>query len=930
MSYKSTVKLPKTKFPMRARLPITEPVLIKYWNKLNLYHNLRVNRAGKPVFTIHDGPPYANGGIHVGHAQGHVTKDIVSRCYNMLGYDVRYVPGWDCHGLPIEWKVEEQYRRNNKEKDNVPVIEFRNECREFAKSWVDVQKSEFKRIGVMGDWEAPYVTMDSPAEARVVSELYKFAIDGSLFQKLRPVLWSTVEQTALAEAETEYFDKKSSSVYVKFPVRTSTISTLSSASIVIWTTTPWTLPASRGIAYAQDVDYIVIIVQEPDIESPILKGDKLLIAQNLLDEFLNLTDIKSYTILASYKGGDLVNTICSHPLSSKGYDFDVPLFAAPFVTTEQGTGLVHLAPAYGIDEFEWNESRNLKIEVVDVINDDGTYKADIPLFSGVHIFQATNKIFAELEGVKAMIKSCQIVHSYPHSWRSKAPLIYRATPQWFISMEANDLRNKAIQAIKDTEWYPPESEARITDMVKSRPDWCISRQRLWGVPIAIFVHKGTGVVLKDVDVQDRIVTIFREEGADSWYSSHPSRFLGSKYKSNHFTQVMDVVDVWFESGCTHAFVLEDRPDQEWPADLCIEGTDQHRGWFQSSLLESCATRGRAPYKAVITHGFVNDESGKKMSKSIGNVISPIDIANEYGADVFRLWAASVNWQEDMRIGKETLDQVSEKYRRFRNTFRFVLGNLNGYTLGDAVEYRELPNLEKWVLYRLFELDVNLKKSIATYEFNLWINQLYLFCSQDLSAIYFDIRKDTLYCDSADSLRRRSCQTVLNELHKYLCHWLAPVLAFTAEEAWGAWGEPEQDSIHLNVYPKIPSVWENKKAYNLWSLILPLRIAVNTAVEIARASNEIDTQLQTSVLLELNQEKYGLIGETDLAELLGVAEVRIIFLAASDASPDSGIDIQVFRITGGKCARCWLAFPVISDSGICVRCSEAVRVCIANK
>jgi len=932
MSYKDTLHLPKTDFPMKAQLPVREPEMLEKWSKMDIYGQLRKDRKDRETFILHDGPPYANGHIHVGHAQNKTNKDVINRFHNMNGENVLYVPGWDCHGLPIEWKVEEKYRKAKKDKDDVPVLEFRQECRDFADHWVEVQKAEFQRMGVMGDWDNPYLTMTHDAEAVIFQELSKFVMDGSLYQQLRPVLWSPVEQTALAEAETEYQDKTSTTVYVGFPVVTAAFPELQGAHIVIWTTTPWTLPANRGIAFGTDIDYVLVEVTEVEEDSLATKGQKLVFAESLLAEGLGTSRITGHSVLKHFKGTELTGTVCAHPLRGQGFDYDVPLHAAPFVTTEQGSGLVHMAPGYGMDEFQLNRDENLGMEVAEILNDDGTYRANVPLFAGQHVFKADAPVCEAIQETGCLIGKDKLVHAYPHSWRSKAPLIYRATPQWFISMETTKIREKALSAIKDTRWVPERGENRIRAMVEDRPDWCISRQRTWGVPIAIFVHKETGEVLRDQAVLDRIVAAFRDQGADAWYKADPQTFLGDQYKADDYKQITDVVDVWFESGCTHAFVLEERADHSWPADVYLEGSDQHRGWFQSSLLESCGTRGRAPYGTVVTHGFVNDEKGRKMSKSQGNVVSPIDISNEMGADIFRLWAISVDWTDDMRIGNELLKQVGENYRRFRNTLRYILGNLTGFEAAEKVDYADLPELEKWVLHRLTQLEAARKAAIEDYQFTSWINDVYMFCHQDLSAMYFDIRKDALYCDHSDDLRRRSARTVLDILHTCLTRWLAPVLVFTAEEAYLARAEnPDTDSVHLQEFPKIPAEWASPELADKWAQLFKLRRAVNGALEIERAAKNIAGSLQAKVDVYVSSDMAAWAKDVDLAELTVTSAVALHTNEPPEtafALPDvKGVAAVVAKADGDKCERCWVISPEVGQStahpNLCKRCCSVM-------
>ena len=679
--YKTTVFLPQTDFPMRGDLPRREPALLERWAVLDLWRRQREIAAGRPKFILHDGPPYANGNIHLGTALNKILKDVVNRAQQMLGKDAVYVPGWDCHGLPIEWKIEEEYRAKKKSKDEVPVVQFRRECRDFAAHWLDVQRAEFKRLGVIGDWDHPYTTMSFAAEAQIVREIGKFAMNGGLYRGSKPVMWSVVEQTALAEAEIEYHDHTSTTVWVRFPVATPSRPELAGAAVLIWTTTPWTLPGNRAIAYGAEIDYVLVDIVRAEEGSLAHVGDKLVVGLRRWPEVEKELRVGG-VVLAAFTGGDLAGTICRHPLHGRGYDFAVPLLAGDFVTDSDGTGFVHIAPGHGADDWELGQKHG--IEVPQTVSGDGTYFAHVPLFAGRHVYwpngetgDANRTVIAAIAEAGGLLAQGTLVHSYPHSWRSKAPLIFRNTPQWFISMAANGLRQKALDAIAATRWVPPQGENRIRSMIETRPDWVISRQRAWGVPIAVFVDKRSGELLRDQEVIDRIADAFEREGADAWYTADPKLFLGNRNPED-YEQVKDIVDVWFDSGSTHAFVLERRPDLRWPASLYLEGSDQHRGWFHSSLLESCGTRGRAPYEAVLTHGFVLDEQGRKMSKSLGNTVAPQDVVAQSGADILRLWVVASDYTEDLRIGPEILKYQADAYRRLRNTLRYLLGSLAGF------------------------------------------------------------------------------------------------------------------------------------------------------------------------------------------------------------------------------------------------------------
>jgi len=669
--YKDTVYLPKTDFSMRAGLPAKEPQILKVWEDIGLYKKLREQRKNSEPFILHDGPPYANGNLHIGHALNKIIKDVINRSQSMLGKNANYVPGWDCHGLPIEWKIEENYRKKKKSKDDIPVVEFRKECRDFAKKWMDIQSEEFQRLGVYGDWKAPYSTMKYESEARIMSEIGKFLMTGGLYRGVKPVMWSPVEKTALAEAEIEYHDHISTTIFARFPILKSPNNNLAGHEIIIWTTTPWTMPGNRAVAYGKDIEYSLLDISDVEESSLAKRGDKILIASDLLEEVIKELLISDYKISNKLKGDDLKGSILGHPLNKFGYDHEVLLLEADFVTTDQGTGFVHIAPGHGSDDFELGKKNNLPIP--ETVSDNGILDDKLPLLGGLRVLKDNEKIADIMSEHGALIGRGTLKHSYPHSWRSKAPLVFRTTPQWFISMKTNDLRDTALKALSETTFYPPQGENRLTKMIEDRPDWCISRQRAWGVPLAIFVNKKTQEPLRDQDVVDKIVEAFKVEGADAWFQKPSSYFLGSKYNPDDYEAVMDIADVWFDSGSTHAFVLEDRDDLFWPASLYLEGTDQHRGWFHSSLLESCGTRGRAPYDAVLTHGFVLDQQGRKMSKSLGNITAPQKVINEFGADILRLWVVGSDYYDDLRIGKEILVRHADHYRRLRNTLRYLLG-----------------------------------------------------------------------------------------------------------------------------------------------------------------------------------------------------------------------------------------------------------------
>ncbi len=891
---KDHINLPKTAFSMKANLPIREPEILELWKKIDLYKELRSTRKGKEKFILHDGPPYANGNIHMGTALNKILKDIIVRFHQMDGKDSVYVPGWDCHGLPIEWKIEEKYKKDKKNKNEVPIVEFRKECRAFAEKWIEIHKTQFKRLGVVGDWENYYSTMSFEAEAQIVRELGKFLKEGSLYRGYKPVLWSTVEKTALADAEVEYQDHKSDTIYVSFPVKSSKLKEIENAHIVIWTTTPWTIPANKALAYNESLDYILIeINDEGDF-----KNKKIVCAESLLDSTIKDCEIKNFKKLKSFRGKELKDTICSHPFLDLGYDYEIPMLEANFVTTEQGTGIVHCAPSHGPDDF--NLCLNNGIKAVETVDGDGKYTDNVSLFEGLHIFKANPIVIEKLKDQKKLLKNGELVHSYPHSWRSKAPLVHRATPQWFISMESHKLREKALKAIDETNFYPNKGKERLRSMIETRPDWCVSRQRVWGVPLPIFIHKKTKEILIDSEVFDNIAKIYEQEGSDCWFSDNPQRFLGKKFKSEDFEKLSDIVEVWFDSGSTHSFVLEKRKDLKWPASMYLEGSDQHRGWFHSSLLESCGTRGRAPFESILSHGFVVDGKGLKMSKSLGNVIAPEDILKKYGADILRIWVASSNYAEDLRIDYSILDQHSESYRKIRNTFRYLLGNLkdNFDEINlQNVKPEELPELEQLMLHKIYSLDRKFKKYFQSYDFHNLYKELLNFCTVDLSAFYFDIRKDVLYCDPEASEKRKSTLILLDIILNSLLRWFAPILAFTTEEIYQLVSKKNK-SVHLEQFINFPKEFENKELSKKWDEILKIRDICNISIEEKRASKEIGSSLEADLEIKLNHKLLKLTKEIDFAELCITSKFLV------KESKEDEIIVKTKKAKGNKCPICW--------------------------
>tara|TARA_Y100000591_G_scaffold81521_1_gene68644 strand:+ start:2872 stop:5586 length:2715 start_codon:yes stop_codon:yes gene_type:complete len=895
---KSQINLPKTAFSMKANLPIKEPEILKLWKEINLYTELRKSRKGEEKFVLHDGPPYANGNIHMGTALNKILKDIIVKFHQMDGKDSVYVPGWDCHGLPIEWKIEELYKKNKKNKNEVPIVEFRKECRAFAEKWIDVHKDQFKRLGVVGDWENYYSTMSYDAEAQIVRELGKFLREGSLYRGFKPVLWSTVEKTALADAEVEYKDHKSDTIYVSFPVKKTNINEISKSNIIIWTTTPWTIPANKALAFNENLDYSLLeILDDGDF-----KNKKIVVAKSLIESVINDCEIKNFKELKSFRGKNLEGTICSHPFLEIGYDHDIPMLEARFVTTEQGTGIVHCAPSHGPDDF--NLCLNNGIKAIETVDGDGRYTNNVALFEGTHIFKANPIVIEKLKSQKKLLKNGELVHSYPHSWRSKAPLVHRATPQWFISMDSHKLRVKALKAIDDTTFYPSKGKERLKSMIESRPDWCVSRQRVWGVPLPIFINKKDGKILVDDEVFENIAKIYEKEGSDCWFSDDPQKFLGNKYKSEDYEKLSDIVEVWFDSGSTHSFVLEKREDLKWPASMYLEGSDQHRGWFHSSLLESCGTRGKAPFESILSHGFVVDGKGLKMSKSLGNVIAPEDILKKYGADILRIWVASSNYAEDLRIDYSILDQHSESYRKIRNTFRYLLGNLNDKIENidfQKVQVKELPELEQFMLHKLYELNVKFHQYFKNYDFHNLYKELLNFCTVDLSAFYFDIRKDTLYCDPKNSKKRESCLLLLNLILNALLKWFAPILSFTTEEIYQLISNRKK-SIHLETFLEFPKKFQNSELNVKWSQLLEIRDSCNLSIEEKRASKEIGSSLEAALTIGLSKKKLSLVEGMDLAELFITSSVDV------NANQEDKIIVKTVKASGNKCPVCWKISP----------------------
>jgi len=915
--YRSTVFLPKTDFPMKAGLAQKEPAILERWAAEKLYEQLREARAGRERFILHDGPPYANGDLHMGHAMNKILKDIVVRSQSLLGKDAPYIPGWDCHGLPIEWKVEEQYRKKKLDKDEVPVAQFRAECRAYAEKWVNIQSEQFQRLGVQGEWDDPYLTMKYEAEAKICEELLKFAESGQLYRGAKPVMWSPVEKTALAEAEVEYEDIVSTQIDVGFEIVESPIPELVGAYAVIWTTTPWTIPVNQAIAYGPDLSYDLIE----------WGGRKFLVAFGCQPQSMTRWGFEPTSgegrPAGMYSGKQLAGTVARHPMHYLGGFFarPRPFLPAEHVTTDAGTGLVHMSPDHGEEDFLVCKAAG--IDPVFAVEDDGRYRADW-LWLGGQGSVINNKfnapegpICSDLREAGALLAaSADFQHSYPHSWRSKAKVIFRCTPQWFIPMDQGDstLRETALKAIDDTRWVPEKSRNRIRAMIEQRPDWVISRQRAWGVPIALYLNRKTGEYLKDAAVNSRIIRAFHEGGADAWFDADHQALLGNGYALEDYEPQTDILDVWFDSGSTHAYVIEARYGEGVRADLYVEGSDQHRGWFHSSLLESSGTRGVAPYKGVLTHGFALDGQGRKMSKSVGNVVDPLAIIRDNGADILRLWVASTDYFEDVRIGKEVLATTTDAYRKLRNTFRYLLGALDGFDEAETVPADAMPELERWILHRLAVLDAELKQATQDYEFNRYARLITTFANDDLSAFFFDIRKDSLYCDAPDSPKRRAYRTVLDAVFEALVRWMSPILCFTAEEVWQT-RNPGSGSVHLLEWPEIDDGWRDEALGAKWDLIRSTRERVTEAIEPLRREKVIGSSLEAKVLypdreLDLTDESLA-----DLAEIYIVSEV----------APGAGEGIEVTKTDRLKCGRCWRHLPEVEDEGaLCARCEGVVH------
>ncbi|MFN3832022.1 MAG: isoleucine--tRNA ligase [Allorhizobium sp.] len=963
IDYSKTLYLPETEFPMRAGLPQKEPEMAKKWKEMGLYKRLRASAAGREKFVLHDGPPYANGNIHIGHALNKVLKDVITRSFQMRGYDSNYVPGWDCHGLPIEWKIEEKYREKGKDKNEVPVNEFRRECRDFAQGWINIQAEEFRRLGIEGDFDNPYTTMAFHSEARIAGELLKIAMSGQLYRGSKPIMWSVVERTALAEAEVEYAEVESDTIWVKFPVvavdtsassfaagvaslmnserpeggaqvspeQLQSVQLLKSASVVIWTTTPWTIPGNRAISYSSKIEYGLYEITEATNDFGPQPGEKLIFAKRLAEDAAAKAKV-TFKLVRDVTGAELGAITCAHPLKDLGYSFAVPMLDGDHVTDDAGTGFVHTAPSHGREDFEaWManvralETRGIDPKIPFPVDDAGFYTEDAPGFGpsaeggAARVLDdngkkgdANKRVMEALIAANNLFARGRIKHEYPHSWRSKKPVIFRNTPQWFVYMDkelgdGTTLRTRALSAIDQTRFVPAGGQNRLRAMIEQRPDWVLSRQRAWGVPICVFAD-AEGNVLKDEKVNARILEAFEKEGADAWFAEGAKeRFLAGEHDGDKWQMVTDILDVWFDSGSTHTFTLEDRPDLKWPADVYLEGSDQHRGWFHSSLLESCATRGRAPYNAVITHGFTMAEDGRKMSKSLGNTVTPQDVMKESGADILRLWVMSTDYAEDQRLGKTIIQTNIDAYRKIRNTVRWMLGTL-AHDKGEEIAYADLPELEKLMLHRLSELDQLVRKSYDEFDFKRIVRALSDFANVELSAFYFDIRKDTLYCEAPSSLKRRAALHVIRKLFDCLVLWFAPMMPFTTEEAWLS-RDPKAESVHLEQFPVIPAEWSNDAVAEKWKLVRTVRRAVTGALEIERKEKRIGSSLEAAPVVHVaDAELLKALEGLDFAEICITSDISVVAgegpSEAFRLEDGTKVAVEPKLAEGTRCARSW--------------------------
>ena len=923
--YKNTIFLPKTKFSIKVIVPQKETEILEKWKNNNIYKKSIIFKKKEPIFTLHDGPPYANGHIHLGHALNKILKDFIIRSKNMMGFNTPFIPGWDCHGLPIEWKVEENYLKKGNTKKTISIEKMRQKCKNFANKWINIQKKELKQLGLMANWDNSYTTMNKKNEAIIIQELNKFLYNGAIYRSTKPVLWSIKEETALAEAEVEYQEKQSISIYVKFPIIKSTDLDLIGTKAIIWTTTPWTIPTNQAIAFGNNITYTLAEITNSN-NNNIEKKEKILVGENLLEKIEKNANIYTKTI-KKFLGTKLHNIISLHPLYSQGYQKKSPFFHSNHVKISNGTGLVHIAPDHGPEDFDI--SKQNRINIIKMVNKNGAFSSKTPIFYGMNIFDAEKLIIKSLKESGNLLGTKIIRHPYLHSWRSKAPLIYKSTAQWFISMSHNNLKTKSIQILDKINWHPKSSQQRLIAMIKEKPDWCISRQRAWGIPLSLFINKNNGLILKDIKIQNRIAEIYKKHGSGIWFKN-PSYFLHPEYCPNNYHPVMDTLDIWFESGCSHAYILENNPQLLFPADIYVEGSDQHRGWFQSSLIESYATRLETPFKSIITHGFILNEKGHKMSKSINNSISPNNIIKKIGAEIIRLWIANSDVTEDIRFSNKTIKYNQDIYKRIRNTFRYLLGGLYKFSKNELIKIKQMPELELWILAKIYSIDIEIKDMYENYNFQNSLQKIHHFCAIDLSSFYFNIRKDSLYCDTHNNLKRKSVRTIFFYLTDILTKWLAPILCFTSEEVWQHWNKSQLPSIHLSQFKRIPNNWKNdllKKKYEKIRKVLKL---ITSSIEEKRKAGIIYSSLQARLNI-FDPHKIIPIRK-NWAEISITSSVHItnqnIPQKAHSIKECPQIGIIVKQSNGKKCQRCWKISPETlssSNKDLCARCEKIITL-----
>ena len=919
MDYRHTLNLPKTDFPMKANLAKREPDLLKAWETKGIYRHLSQRAKGRPKYILHDGPPYANGNIHIGTALNKILKDFIVKSKFMAGFDSHYVPGWDCHGLPVEHEVEKSL---GSKKGELSIVEIRRRCRDYAAKFVGIQKEEFKRLGVFGEWENPYLTMNFEYQATIVREFGKFLLNGSVYKGKKPVHWCPTCKTALAEAEVKYEDHHSSSIYVRFKMVSEIGKEFPSLQgkpvfVIIWTTTPWTIPANLAIALHPDFTYVAVDVG----------GEVYILAEGLLESVMEKFRIKKYEVLEKIPGKRLEGLKCRHPF----LDRDSLIILASYVTLDAGTGCVHTAPGHGQEDYESGVQYGL--DIYSPVDDDGRFTKEVLFFAGQFVFEANEAVNKKLAEVGALLKEEMMMHSYPHCWRTNDPIIFRATEQWFISMDKKGLRQNALKSINEVTWIPPWGRDRIYGMIENRPDWCVSRQRAWGIPITVFYCSACKQPLVNQETIDHVARLFEEKGADIWFEEEANRLLPkgtqcAQCGGKDFTKEMDILDVWFDSGVSYAAVLEKRKYLEFPASLYLEGSDQHRGWFHSSLLTSVGTRNRAPYLSVLTHGFVVDGEGKKMSKSAGNVIAPEEVINQLGADVLRLWVAAEDYKDDIKISNEILKRLADSYFRIRNTYRFLLGNLYDFNPEtDRLPYPELHEMDRWALHQLQKLISRVREAYERFEFHVVYHSVQNFCAVEMSALYFDILKDRLYTFSSHSQGRRSAQTALYEILKTLTCLMAPILSFTTEEVWKYIRQEsgKAESVHLTSFPEVVNEYLDDSLHERWERIWEIRAVVTKALEEARKEKKIGLSLDAQVHLHLPEKIFSFLQsyEKDLKSIFIVSSVTLY-----QGKDEKEVRAEVLQAEGKKCERCWNYDVSVGHhpehQAICHRCVEAIQ------